>query len=256
MRTYLISGAGSGIGRAIAIHISSNFSDSLIVLIGRKKDKLEETQKMLHSPEKHAVVAADIRDNELLRESFNNLQLKEKNVCGIVANAAMGGENHYGKEDQWSEIIDINLTGTYRFVNECLPLLQNSKEKYKHIVVMSSILARLGVPGYSAYCASKSGVLGLTRSWAAELGSQNILVNAVCPGWVNTEMAREGIQKFAESTGISFEEEHKNQMQHVLLGKMSEPQEIASFIGYLMSEQQMSITGQCIDINNGAIMPS
>ena len=111
------------------------------------------------------------------------------------------------------------------------------------------------MPGYSAYCASKAGLLGLTRSLAAEYSGEKILVNALCPGWVNTDMAQEGIEGFADALKITKEQAYQEAMKQVPLGKMSEPEEIAQFIGYLLSEQQTSLTGQTIDINNGALMP-
>ncbi|MCG8572159.1 MAG: SDR family oxidoreductase, partial [Spirochaetes bacterium] len=126
----------------------------------------------------------------------------------------------------------------------------------KNIIIISSILARLGVSNYTAYCASKAGLLGLMRSWAAEFANEKILVNAICPGWVNTEMARQGLQAFADASGKSFADIKAEQMAMVLLGKMSEPEEIANFINFLVSNQQTSITGQVLDINNGALMPS
>ena len=151
------------------------------------------------------------------------------------------------------EIIATNLTGTYNLVGECLK--GPGIAKGGHILLISSILARLGVPGYTAYCASKSGLLGLMRSWASELAGDSIFVNALCPGWVNTEMAREGIRQFAENDGISFDEALKIQMGMVPMGKMSEPKEVANFIAFLLSDKQKSFTGQTFDMNNGAMMP-
>ena len=174
----------------------------------------------------------------------------------VVANAGLGGENHYGPEDRWQEVIDTNLTGTYQLVEEALPFFAPETASYRHIIVISSILARLGVPGYTAYCASKAGLLGLTRSWAAMLASQKVLVNAICPGWVSTDMAQQGLQTFAEDSGKSYEAVYAEQISQVPLGKMSEPDEIARLVGFLLSDQQTSITGQTFDINNGALMPS
>lgn len=116
------------------------------------------------------------------------------------------------------------------------------------------MLARLGVANYSAYCASKAGLLGLMRSWAVELALENILVNAICPGWVDTQMSQDGMKGIAKSIGVSKAEFHDMAMQSVPLSKMSQPDEIAGLISYLL--QQRSITGQTIDINNGAVMNS
>jgi NAD(P)-dependent dehydrogenase (short-subunit alcohol dehydrogenase family) len=247
----LISGAGSGIGRAISITMAD--AGYPIILLGRKRKYLEATLSMLRAPAKHTIMAADVRDAQAIRAS---LQDTDPDLHGVVANAGLGGENHYGEDDRWHDIIDTNLTGTYQLVQEALPYFSAKDEGFRQIVIISSILARLGVPGYSAYCASKAGLLGLMRSWAAELASKKILVNAICPGWVNTEMAVEGLQTFARNSGQSYEAIYGEQMAQVLLGKMSEPEEIANLVRFLLSEEQTSITGQTFDINNGALMPS
>lgn len=250
-KTILVSGAGSGIGQATAkVLASKGYS---LVLLGRNKENLEKTRSSLNSSMDHSIIAGDIRNAQEIK---TGLQEINPVLHGVIANAGLGGENKYGENDRWHEIITTNLTGTYQLVQEALPYFDAKEDGFRQIVIISSILARLGVPGYSAYCASKAGLLGLTRSWAAELAAQNILVNAICPGWVNTAMAREGLTDMSENTGKDYDTVHQEQMAQVLLGKMSEPEEIAEFIAYLISPQQTSITGQTIDINNGAIMPA
>ena len=178
----------------------------------------------------------------------------ELELDGIIANAGIGGENNFGKHDRWNDIIDTNLTGTYLTIQHFLPALKRSKNIYKQIVITSSVLARLGVANYSAYCASKAGLLGLMRSWAVEYAPQNILVNAICPGWVNTEMAQSGLQGIADGIGMTKNEFFNIAMQSVPLKKMSEPEEVAELVHYLVN--QTSITGQTIDINAGSVMNS
>jgi NAD(P)-dependent dehydrogenase (short-subunit alcohol dehydrogenase family) len=247
----LVTGAGTGIGRSIAETLSNQ--GHALILCGRNLNRLEETKTTLKNPSNHSTHSCDIRkvgDVQSILKKHN-----VKSLYGLVANAGIAGENTYGENDRWREIIDTNLTGTYQTVQECLPYLKKDDAPFKKIVILSSILARLGVPGYSAYCASKAGLLGLTRSFAAELSSEKILVNALCPGWVNTDMAHEGIEGFADALKITKEQAYQEAMKQVPLGKMSEPEEIAQFVGYLLSEQQTSFTGQTIDINNGALMP-
>lgn len=250
-KRVLITGAGTGIGLSIAITLAEQgFS---LILCGRNLETLEKTKSQLKNPENHSIHSCDIRKIGAVESVLEDNNTES--LYGLVANAGIGGENTYGENDRWREIIDTNLTGTYQTVQECLPYLKKDAAPFKKIVILSSILARLGVPGYSAYCASKAGLLGLTRSLAAEHSGDKILVNALCPGWVNTDMAQEGIDGFAEALNITKEEAYQEAMKQVPLGKMSEPEEIAQFVGYLFSEQQTSLTGQTIDINNGALMP-
>lgn len=246
-----VTGAGSGIGRAIAQKLSrQNYH---LLLMGRDLSRLEETRQSLSKPETHQSHACDIRRPEEIRKALADSGVDS--LYGLVANAGVGGENHYGNGDRWQEVLDTNLTGSYNTAQECLPLLKKNSAEFGKIVFIASILARLGVPGYSAYCASKAGLLGLTRSLANELAGEKILVNAICPGWVNTQMAHEGLQAFADALSISKDEAYKKAMAEAPLGKMSEPDEIASMVGFLLSEDQNSITGQSLDINNGAMMP-
>ena len=247
-KTYLISGAGSGIGLAIAQKLAAG--GDTCILLGRNLEKLQQAVSQL--PGNHAVFQADVRSVSDLQAVANLLEGQV--LHGIIANAGVGGENYWGPEDRWTEIVDTNLTGTYQLVQSFLPNLSLTKSTYTHIVITSSVLARLGVANYSAYCASKAGLLGLMRSWAVQFAPQNILVNAICPGWVNTNMAQEGLQGIATGLGMSKAEFYDIAMQSVPLKKMSEPEEIANLVSYLVNQE--SITGQSIDINCGSVMNS
>ncbi len=250
-KTILVTGAGAGIGKSIAQNLSElGYS---LLLLGRDLTKLEATKKSLKTSDQCYIYSADIRNSTSIKEALNKSPVES--LYGIVVNAGVGGENNYGTNDRWQEVIEINLTGSYNTVHECLPYLRKDPSPFKKILFMSSILARLGVPGYSAYCASKAGILGLMRSFAAELSGENILVNALCPGWVNTDMAHEGLDGMASGMSISKEEAYKMAMSQVPLGKMSKPDEVAKMTTFLLSDDQNSITGQTLDINNGALMP-
>ena len=248
MSTYLISGAGSGIGKAITEQLAREGHHC--ILLGRNIDALSATLSALDGH--HRILSADIRSIESLEQASG--QVAELSLDGIIANAGIGGENKWGANDRWEDIISTNLTGTYNLVNTFLPALRSSPSSFKQIVITSSVLARLGVANYTAYCASKSGLLGLMRSWAVELAPENILVNAICPGWVDTQMSQDGMEGIAKTIGISRSEFFDVAMESVPLRKMSQPEEIAGLISYLL--KQHSITGQTIDINNGAIMNS
>lgn len=247
-RSVIISGAGSGIGRAIAIKLSElNFD---CYLLGRNAVQLQKTLISLKDGD-HYTLSADITNKDSLMNTLSQLR---RPVDALIANAGIGGENHWGENDRWSEIIQTNLSGTYNFIQTYLPSIKASANAYKHIVITSSVLARLGVANYSAYCASKAGLLGLMRSMAIEFAPDKILVNAICPGWVNTQMSRDGMEGIAKGLGISVDEFYTMAMSNVPLGKMSEPSEIADIVAYLLFQQ--SVTGQTFDINNGAIMNS
>ena len=244
-----LTGAGSGIGRSIAKVLAERGYS--LILLGRNLDNLQSTKVLLKNSEQHQCQTCNIRNSAEIKRSLENVP----SLYGLIANAGIGGENQFGDQDRWGEIIDTNLTGTYQTIQACLPLIKKDRAPFKKIIIISSILARLGVPGYSAYCASKAGLLGLTRSLAAEHSGDGILINALCPGWVNTEMAQEGLQGFADALDISKDQAYKEAMKPVPLGKMSQPDEVAKLVAFLVSEEQTSFTGQTLDINNGALMP-
>jgi NAD(P)-dependent dehydrogenase (short-subunit alcohol dehydrogenase family) len=246
--TYLISGAGSGIGQAIAQKLAQD--GNTCILLGRNAANLHATVNTLAAGD-HRILTADIRDKASLQIAGD--QLNKVVLNGLIANSGIGGENYWGDNDRWGDIIDTNLTGTYNFVNAFLPNLRLAKGE-KHIIITSSVLARLGVANYSAYCASKAGLLGLMRSWAVQYAPEHILVNAICPGWVDTQMSQEGLQGIADGIGITKADFFDIAMQSVPLKRMSQPEEIAGLVAYLLA--QRSMTGQTIDINGGAIMNS
>ena len=256
MQTIIVTGAGTGIGAAAAIQLSQR-ANTRVVLVGRRLTPLERTAGACQGP--CVVRALDTTDRagweDLL--ASEELDLHEHPLVGIFANAGIGGPNSFadGADDRWEEIIRVNLTGTYIAVEACKPYLaQSATHGPAHVVVTSSVLARFGVPGQSAYVASKTGLLGLVRSWATAWSSEGILVNAICPGWVETEMAQNSIQALASQSGRSYDEELRVQSALLPTGRISQPEEIAELVVWLMSGSQRSMTGQAIDINNGSFM--
>lgn len=249
----MVTGAGTGIGRATAIALSK-VPDTKLILVARTESNLKETLSLLDRPSEHLYFAMDICDKSMWRKHLEAANANSLNISGVFANAGVGGENIYGDQDKWHDIIHVNLTGTYTTIQELLPYLKSSTETYRNIVMTSSCLARFGVPGYTAYCTAKAGVLGLTKALALELASDKILVNAILPGWVETEMAKTSIQRLANLQGVPYEQSFAEQMSYVPLNRISQPSEIAALVKFLLTNEQTSITGQGIDINNGSFM--
>jgi len=229
----VVTGAGTGIGRAIAQRLAGE--GARLTLLARDVSRLEEVAPGA------TVKACDIRDREQVRAAF------DEPLDVLVANAGVGGPNEPGEDDRWDDIVRTNLSGTYWCCRAAEPRLPDGGR----IVITASILARIGVSGYTAYCASKAGLLGLTRALAAELAPRRIQVNAICPGWVNTDMAWQGLDAF---DGLTREEAFEVAMQEVPLRRMSEPAEIAGTVAWLLSPDALGVTGQAIDHNNGAFM--
>ena len=158
-----------------------------VLLVGRRLEALEQVRAAMHRPEVHVALSVDVSDARSLVAALESekAELDKRPLVGVFANAGIGGGNQWGEGDRWEDIIRVNLTGTYNTLMASRPFLDQS-EGVKQVLVTSSVLARFGVPGQSAYVTSKTGLLGLVRSLAVEWSPQGIMVNAVCPGWVDT----------------------------------------------------------------------
>ena len=119
---------------------------------------------------------------------------------------------------------------------------------------ISSVLGKFGVPGYSAYCASKHGLIGFTKALALEVAPRNITANAICPGWVDTEMAHDGIRGIADATGTSYDDAFASSMAMVPMGRILQPGEIGDLVTYVASDAASGMTGQALSLCGGSTM--
>lgn len=248
MSHIAITGAGSGIGRAIAHRLAS--SGHSVSLLGRRVDALEETAAGCNGLA--ASFACDVRNQGSIADAFAGVAERGP-IHGLVAASGIGGANKAGPGDRFDDIVSTNLGGTYYSLRAAQRILAPGPAP-RHLIVLSSILGRFGVPGYTAYCASKAALLGLVRAMALETARDNVLVNAICPGWVDTEMARDGIAMMAKGMRVPYETALAQAMSAVPLGRMGTPEEIAGVVAWLMSPDAAGVTGQGIDVNGGAWM--
>lgn len=250
-RHVVVTGAGTGIGRAIALRLAGD--GAAVTLSSIAPAELEETAALVEG--RSHVAPCDIRDRAAVDEAFAAAAAALGPVHALVAVSGIGGPNGEADEggDRFDDLVRTNLHGTYYCVRAALRHLAPGPEA-RHLVVISSILARIGVPGYTGYSASKSGLLGLVRSLAAELAPDNVQVNAICPGWVETEMAWSGLDLIATEIGGTRDDAYGVAMTHVPLGRMGKPEDIAGTVAWLLSPDARGITGQAIDQNGGAWM--
>jgi NAD(P)-dependent dehydrogenase (short-subunit alcohol dehydrogenase family) len=246
-RHVVVTGAGRGIGKAIALRLARE--GATLSLFARGAEALEQTATEIGGAFTRGV---DIRDRAQVDEAFRAAADANGPVHALVANSGIGGPNETGDGDRFYDLVQTNLVGTYDCVRAAQRVL--AADGRRDIVVVSSILARIPVPFYTGYSASKAGLLGLVRSLAAELAPQNVQVNAICPGWVNTDMAWEGIGLLAEALGVDRDAAYAQAMSEVPLRRMSEPEDIAGTVAWLLSPDARGVTGQAIDQNGGAFM--
>lgn len=245
----VVTGAGTGIGRAIARRLASE--GARVSLLGRRSGPLQETAAAITGPVH--IETCDIRSRVDVDRAFAAAASALGPVHALIANAGIGGGNQAGPADRFDDIVATNLTGTY----SCLRAFERHAAPgpdTRHVVVVASILARIGVSGYTGYCSSKAGLLGLVRAASMELAPANVQVNAICPGWVKTDMAWQGIDAIGNAMGATRDQALAEVMKPVPLGRMSEPTDVAGLVAYLVSPDARGITGQSLDMNNGAWM--
>lgn len=244
-RHVVVTGGGRGIGKAIAERLAAE--SATLSLLAPNTDELAEVAARIGG----GAHFCDISDRESVDAAFAAAAADRGPIHALVANSGIGGANADGPDDRFAEIVHTNLFGTYWCVRAAVRHLAPGPER-RDVVVIASIMARIAVPGYTAYSASKAGLLGLVRAFSAELAPAEVQVNAVCPGWVETDMAWQGIDAIVDATGMTREEAVAEAMKQVPLGRMGQPDDIAGTVRWLLSPDSRGVTGQAIDQNGGA----
>jgi ketoreductase len=248
-KTALVTGGGTGIGRAIAEAMVKN--GARVAVSSRNPAHLKSAAAASGAL---LPVEMDIRKKEQVQSGVAKILAIWGPIDILVNNAGVSGLNRIDDADdgRWRDIVETNLTGTYLVTKEVLGTMKNNANG--RIINISSVLGKFGVPGYSAYCATKHGMIGFTRALALEVVGRGITVNAICPGWVDTEMARLGIEESAANQGITPEEFKKQAVAAVPIGRFLDADEVAELVLYLASDKAAGITGQAINICGGQTM--
>lgn len=252
-KVALISGGGTGIGKAISEALAK--AGARVAIASRNLARLEETRRELASQNLAALaVPMDVRNKESVQTGVARVVEAWGGVDILVNNAGISGFSTIDdpEDGKWYEILDTNLNGLYLLTKEALRHMKNPSGG--RVINISSVLGKFGVPGYTAYCATKHAMIGFTRALALEIVARGITVNTVCPGWVDTEMARRGITESAAHLGITPEEFKKQAVDAVPIRRFLQTDEVAALVCYLASDLAQGITGQAINICGGQTM--
>ena len=246
-RAAFVTGASRGIGEAIGKRLAAE--GARVAFAARDLEACQRHAEAVRDAGAEAIaVACDVTDPTSVERAIGASVARFGAIHILVNNAGLGGPTPLEDRDdtRWDAILATNLTGMFRVTREVAPRIPNGGR----VINMSSVLGRFGVPGFAAYAASKHGVIGLTRVLALELAPRQITVNAVCPGWVETEMARESFRR------MGTEQEGRSEAARMApLGRVLEPEEVAGLVAYLASDEARSITGQAIVADGGQVMP-
>lgn len=244
-RTLVLSGGASGIGRCVAIEFArcgANVAFNWVDLPGRSiAEDAVRTERELQQLEVGVVAErVDVRDPMAVAEFVERARQRLGGIHFLVNAAGVHRSAPIWKlsDEDWCEVIDANLTGAFNLIRACAPVLRG--QRFGKIVNVASVLAFSGGFGVSSYAASKSGLLGLTRSAAMELGPSNVNVNAVAPGYVRTEMLADVPMELVDDA-----------RKRAALRRLAEPGDVAELVLFLCSEMARQITGQVIRIDGG-----
>ncbi|MCA6095390.1 3-oxoacyl-[acyl-carrier-protein] reductase [Streptomyces sp. SCA3-4] len=227
-RSVLVTGGNRGIGLAIA----RAFAEA--------GDKVAITYRSGEPPAGFLAVKCDITDPEQVEQAYKEIEEKHGAVEVLVANAGVTRDQLLLRmsEEDFTSVVETNLTGTFRVVKRASKGMLRARKG--RVVLISSVVGLMGSPGQANYAASKAGLVGFARSLARELGSRNITVNVVAPGFVDTDMTR-----------VLTDEQRAGIVGNVPLGRYAQPEEIAASVRFLASEDAAYITGAVIPVDGG-----
>ena len=244
----VITGGGTGIGAAIARALAAE--GAKLTLIGRRREKLEEVGS---EPFDALVSPADVTDRAQVENCFATAREAQGPITILVNNAGAAESARFDKvtEENWRRTMAVNLDALLHCCQAALPDLLAAEAG--RIVTIASTAGLKGYAYVAPYVAAKHGAIGLTRALAAELASTHVTANAVCPGFTDTEMIAEAIDKIRSKTGRSAEEARAELMRANPQGRLIEPSEVANAVLWLCLPESKSINGQAIAVAGGEV---
>lgn len=249
----LVTGGGSGIGKAIAAGLAQK--GTKVAIASRSSARVESAAAELRRGG-HSVLALqmDVTQKSDIARGLNTILSNWGAPHILINNAGISGLSMMDDPDdrKWFDIMDTNLNGLYLVTKEVLRHIPDHTGG--RIINISSVLGKFGVPGYTAYCTTKHGMIGFTRALALEVVGRGITVNTICPGWVDTEMAAQGISETAALQDLTPAEFKAQAIENVPIKRFLEADEIGELVCYLASDAAGGITGQAINICGGQTM--
>ena len=243
--TAVVTGAGAGIGKAITSRLLTQ--GYRVVGLGRRLDALERARREFGADrERFLLRQADVRDAAALARAFTEVAP----IHAVVANAGVVRQARLDALDSravWRDVLSTNLDGVFNTLHAAEPHVADRGR----VVIISSGLGKLGRVAFGAYAASKHGVLGLMKCVAKELAPRGITVNSVCPGWVDTDMARADIARLALDRKRSVDDVEADTCRGIPLGRFVRPEDVAALVAWLVSEEADAVTGEAFNISGG-----
>jgi len=246
----LVTGGGRGIGAAIARALVAR--GQRVTVLGRRLDVVQALAA--EDPAHFHAVAADVADAPQVAQALADARARFGPVDVLVNNAGQAESAPFMKMNAalWQRMLDVNLTGTMVCTQAVLPGMLEAG--WGRIVNVASTAGQVGYAYVAAYCAAKHGVIGLTRSLALELAAKGVTVNAVCPGYTETDIVRESIERVVAKTGRSADEARAEFVKSNPQGRLVRPDEVADAVAWLCGEGAGAVTGQSVSVAGGEVM--
>ena len=241
-KTAIVTGASQGIGETIAIEMAK--SGATVFCLARNKEALDTTiKKITENGGKATAFSCDISNNDDFKSIILNIVKEYGSIDVLVNNAGITKDNLLMRmsDDQWDDVLNINLKGSFTCIRSVIKHMM--KKKFGRIINITSIVGITGNAGQANYAASKSGLIGLTKSIAKEVASRGITANCVAPGWIETSMTDQ----------LSTEVKNKF-LSQIPAGKIGQSKDIANAVIFLASDEAQYITGQTITVDGGRII--
>jgi NAD(P)-dependent dehydrogenase (short-subunit alcohol dehydrogenase family) len=245
-KVALITGGGTGIGAAVATRLAQE--GLRVAVAGRREAPLKDVAGRTGA----LAVPGDLGDSDDARSVVDQVLAHFGRLDIVVANAGGHGFSTVGETDDqsWHDSLNANLTTAFKTVRAALPELTRN---HGSVVIVSSLAGLFAGPGVAGYTVGKHALIGLTKTLARDYGPANVRVNALCPGWVRTPMADAEMDEFALAAGITGREEAYGRVtEHVPLRRPAQPEEMASIVRFLVSDEASYITGATIVADGGA----
>ena len=248
----LVTGGGRGIGYAIAHDLLA--LGAHVTITGRNPETLTRAKGSLDAGDRLATVTGDVSDRASLDTTFARAREHFGSIAILVNNAGQASSAGFSRIDDalWQRMLDVNLTGTFLGTQNALPDMLAAN--WGRIVNVASTAGLRGYAYVAAYCAAKHGVIGLTRALALELATKGVTVNAVCPGYTETDIVKETVEKVMKKTGRSEAEARAELTKFNPQGRLVTSEEVAEAVAWLCLPGSASVTGQSIAIAGGEVM--
>lgn len=244
-KVALVTGASRGIGKAVAVALGAQGAKVVVNYVANEAAAAETVAAVVAAGGAAVPKRFDVADGAATDAAIKELVAAEGGLHILVNNAgiAVNGLTLGAKDADWQRALAVNLTGTFNCTRAALRALMKARESGR-IINITSVVAEMGSAGQAPYVAAKAGVIGLTRTWAREYASRGVTVNAVSPGFIETDM-----------TAADLPEERRGKvLEQIPLGRVGKPEDVAAAVAYLAGPGAVYVTGQVLRVNGGLLM--